>query len=944
MKTFLRFFLVAGLAGYLSAASGQDSNLWKPAITAAKPIKVADGVVYPIGGSFLKVEIWGDNVVRIAAATNRTFLDRVTPATEVRVKKKTAFKSVAQGTTGTITTDQLKVGVNLLTGAVTFSDTKGNVILAESGGGREMLPALVQGENTAHVRQQWEEQADESLYGLGQRQIGALDIKGFDLDLWQHNTHVVLPFLVSSRGYGILWDNLSYSRFGDLRGFEAIPAEDLRDASGQAGGLTAGSFSATNADQLQNSRVTAEITAAGGRGRGADWIRYAGEVVAPTTGDYQFRTYSNGGIKVWLDGKLVIDHWRQNWLTDHDQVKVRLEAGKHYAIRVEHGGDQATTLQLSWKTPSPSAATSLWSEVGDAVDYYFVYGPALDDVIAGYRQLTGQATMLPQWAFGLWQSRQRYETAEQSLDVVKEYRRRGLPFDNIVQDWQYWKPAEWGSHQFDPARFPDPDGWIKALHQLHTHLMISVWGKFYPGTPNFEAMKKAGYLYLPDLDEGVQDWINYPYTFYDAFNADARKLYWSQINSNLFAKGIDAWWMDATEPDLTASPPTLEGQRKYMMPTAGGTASRVLNGYALENSKAVYTGQREVAPNQRVFILTRSGFAGIQRYGTVTWSGDITCTWTAMGKQIPAGLGFCVSGDPYWTMDCGGYTMHNKFSARNPKPEDAEEWRELNARWFEFATFCPILRLHGELQPREPWAFGGDNHPAYKAITKFDELRYRMLPYNYSLAANAAKNAGTMMRPLVMDFPQDKTAREIPDEYLWGPAFLVSPVTTYLARERAVYLPATTGGWYDFWTGQAQAGGQNISAPAPYDALPVYVRAGSVVPFGPALQYTSEKPADKITLYVYAGANSSFTLYEDDGTTYGCERGQFARIPMQWDDAKSTLTIGRREGKFPGMLTQRTFNVVLVRATVAKGFAFEPTPDASVAYRGAAVKLPIPPR
>ena len=369
---------------------------------------------------------------------------------------------------------------------------------------------------------------------------------------------------------------------------------------------------------------------------------------------------------MWLDGKLVINHWRQSWLTDDDQIKVRLESGRHYAIKIEHGGDQASTMQLTWKTPPPNDDTALWSEVGGGVDYYFVYGPALDDVIAGYRQLTGQASLMPEWAFGLWQSRQRYETSQQSLDVVDEYRRLAIPFDNIVQDWQYWSPDAWGSHQFDPARFPDPAGWIKAIHDQHAHLMISVWGKFYPGTTNFDAMQKAGYLYQPPLDAKVRDWINFPYTFYDAFNAGARKLYWQQINTALFSKGVDAWWEDATEPDLAASPPTLEGQRTNMMPNAMGTASDVMNAYALMNSMGMYEGQRTAAPDQRVFILTRSGFAGIQRYATATWSGDTTSTWTGMKKQIAAGLGFSISGTPYWTMDIGGYTMENKFSARQP--------------------------------------------------------------------------------------------------------------------------------------------------------------------------------------------------------------------------------------------------------------------------------------
>jgi alpha-D-xyloside xylohydrolase len=453
-------------------------------------------------------------------------------------------------------------------------------------------------------------------------------------------------------------------------------------------------------------------------------------------------------------------------------------------------------------------------------------------------------------------------------------------------------------------------------------------------------LQKAGYLYQPNLQEKSKDWINYPFTFYDAFNTGARQMFWSQVNANLFQKGVDAWWMDATEPDLTDSPPTLENSKAHIVSTGMGTISRVMNGYPLFNSEAVYEGQRSAAPNQRVFILTRSAFAGQQRYGAATWSGDITSTWTAMGKQIAAGLGLSISGIPYWTQDVGGYTMQAKFSARNPKPEDEEEWRELNARWFEFGTFTPLLRVHGELKPREMWAMGGEAHPAYQAELKSDRLRYRLLPYLYSLAGQVTQQAGAILRPLVMDFPADQTGRELNDEYMFGPAFLVAPVTTYQARTRPVYLPKGAA-WYDFWTGKTVAAGASIDATAPYDAIPVYVRAGSIVPFGPELQYTGEKPADPLTVYVYAGANGAFTLYEDQGTTYDYEKGAFSQIPLRWDDASGTLTLGKRQGSFPEMLRERTVQFVLVSPTAPTGFRFDAAPGRTVKYVGEvlAVKL-----
>jgi alpha-D-xyloside xylohydrolase len=479
--------------------------------------------------------------------------------------------------------------------------------------------------------------------------------------------------------------------------------------------------------------------------------------------------------------------------------------------------------------------------------------------------------------------------------------------------------------------------------------MISVWPKFYPGTENFEALRTRGLLYERTLKEKARDWVKYPYAFYDAFSPEARQLFWSQIDRELFSKHVDAWWLDATEPDLT-SVPTVDGQRDYMSPTALGPGSRVLNAFPIENAAAVYDGQRAAAPDQRVFILTRSGFAGQQRYAAAVWSGDTSSTWTAMGKQIQAGLSYSLSGLPYWTMDVGGFAVPNRFapptghtSTGDPifgetSPANAEEWRELNTRWFQFGTFTPLLRVHGEYPYREMWQFGGEKSPAYEAQLKFDRLRYRMLPYIYSLAGAVTQEGGTIMRALVMDFQNDTKAREITDEYMFGSALLVNPVTTYQTRSRQVYLPPAAG-WYDFWTGAAMAGGQAIEAPAPYDSIPVFARAGAIIPFGPEIQYTAEKPADPVTLYIYAGADGAFTLYEDDGLTYGYEKGAFARIPIRWNDSSQTLTIGQRAGSFPGMLGERTFQVVIVSKTKPVGFSFASAVDRTVHYRGEAIDL-----
>ncbi|HXT32178.1 MAG TPA: TIM-barrel domain-containing protein, partial [Vicinamibacterales bacterium] len=598
------------------------------------------------------------------------------------------------------------------------------------------------------------------------------------------------------------------------------------------------------------------------------------------------------------------------------------------------GGD---TLRLSWKTPAPTPATSMWSEAGGGIDYYFVYGPELDQVIAGYRTLTGRASMLPDWAFGLWQSKNKYETQQELLDTLAEFRRREIPLDVIVQDWQYWPPDRWGDHEFEASRYPDPTGMIRTIHDRHARFMISVWGKFYPVTENFKAMRAIDALYHTTIDDRTRDWLQHEYAFYDVFNAPARKLFWDQVNRALFSRGVDAWWMDATEPDLVQpSPPTLESLRRTVGRTAIGPASRVMNAYPLMNSRAVYDGQRSAAPDQRVFILTRSGFAGIQRYATVTWSGDITSTFSTLRKQIAAGLGFSISGTPYWTSDTGGYTMEPRL-ARARDGEALDEWRELNARWFQFSAFCPVLRVHGTDRPREMWNIGDETTAVYRTELKFDRLRYALFPYVYSVAGAVTQDGSTMMRPLVMDFRNDAKARDLTDQYMFGPAFLVTPVTEYKARSRAVYLPAGSA-WYDFWTGARHDGGATITADAPLETLPLFVRAGSIIPVGPDQQYIGEKPRESLTLYVYAGRDGQFSLYEDEGGTYGYERGEFSRIPLSWNEAARTLTIGPRVGSFPRMPASRTFTVVLVTPDKPVPYAGAQAPGRTLRYTGQAVR------
>jgi alpha-D-xyloside xylohydrolase len=937
------FWLHLNVFLWLAACASRSGS--EARIAAPPPIAVTvDGAMIAQGYGWLRIQAISDDIIRVAYSRDRDSF--ANPS--LSVLSHAIHPAHVASTPSQLTVDagRVKARLDFAGGNITFLDANSNVLLAEKT--RSLVPASVDGQSTFHVQQRWNANKDESLYGLGENQLGLTDISGFDLDLWQHNGTIVIPLLVSSRGYGVFWDNPSFTRFGDLRPFEAIPAENLLDADGKPGGLTVLYYSDPNFQTLLARRTEAliNIERPPRSGRFATQpgsplaflpsstgsICWEGRVLPPVTGDYQFQAYSDGQINVWIDGKMVMDHWRQGWLPWKDLVRVHLDANRPCPIKVRWSRQGGATIQLQWKTPASEspAPISLWSEVGEKLDYYFINGPKIDDVIAGYRKLTGRAPMTPQWAFGLWQSRQRYESQQESIDVVEGFRKRNIPFDNIVQDWRYWPEKAWGSHQFDPARFPDPSAWIEQIHRDHAHLMISVWGKFYPGTENFRQMQEGGYLYPNNLKENVRDWLGNNYTFFDAFNPDARKLFWQQMVPTLFERGVDAWWLDATEPDLLPRP-TLEGQRTHMTPTALGPGSRVLNAYPLMETESVYEGQRQASPDQRVFILSRSAFAGQQRYSAASWSGDTSSTWQAMRKQIAAGIGFCISGIPYWTMDVGGFSVPARFNSDSPTPGDLDEWRELNTRWFEFGAFCPFLRVHGEYPYREMWEFGGDSSPAYNAQLKFDRLRYRLLPYIYSMAGWVTQNGYTMMRGLVMDFPNDATAREIKDQFMLGPAFMVNPVTEYRARSREVYLPSGTK-WYDYWRGDLLDGGQMITAAAPLDQIPLFVRAGSIIPVGPDLQYTGEKPADPLSIYVYQGADGDFNLYEDDGFTNAWERGAFSLINLHWDNRARILTIGKRQGSFAGMLMERAFDIHFVPAGRQK-----------VRYVGEAVRVLSPP-
>ena len=935
-------------------------------VVGAQPVqRLNEGVIVSVGESLVKLEVCSTDVIRVLFAHDKEFFDRDTLMTVADACPGAQWELQTGEDAIALSTGKLTARVALPDGAVTFLDAAGRTLFAEKhGGGKALLPASVMGEATNHVHAEFEPNPGDGWYGLGQHQNGFMNYAGRDVDLYQHNTNAIVPFLVSSRGFGVLWDNTSHTRFGDLRPVEDVPAERLYDASGNPGGLTgtyhqgdcSGPTVATRVDaglafgapedrpgvsaihntpQATNQQVHPDLE------DGDACVVWEGELESEAAGEYDLAPFDNNGLRLWFDGELLVDTWRQAWMPWWDTRRLELDEKKRYPIRIEWTRNQGEgTLRLKWKKPPRSAYTSLWSEVGDGIDYYFVHGSNLDGVIAGYRDLTGRAPLMPRWAYGMWQCRERYETSQQSLDVLAEMRERQIPVDNIVQDWRYWRDDAWGSHEFDPARFPDPEAWIRDIHdRYHARLMISVWPKFYPGTKNFEALQSAGFLYPETLKRPTTDWLGYVHTDYDAFNPDARKMFWSQVNRELFSKGVDAWWMDATEPELVGEG-TPAALKAAMHPTALGSGARMANAYALVSSQAVYEGQRTVSPNQRVFTLTRSAFAGIQRYASATWSGDVSSDWDSFRKQIPAGLNFSLSGVPYWTTDIGGFAVPPKWARQDPTPEDLSEWRELFTRWFQFGTFSPLFRVHGQFPRREMWYFGDEGDVTYDTQLAFDRLRYRMLPYIYTLGARVTRRHDTLMRALVMDFPDDPKVLGIGDQYMFGPALLVNPVTAKGATGREVYLPAGTG-WYDFWTGEHLDGAQTLDAEAPLTSLPLYVKAGSILPMGPELQYTAEKAPDPITLWVYTGADAEFELYEDAGVTFDYENGAFSTIPLNWDETASTLTIGDRTGAFDGMLKERDIRVVFVTEDSPAPHAAQPERACAVRYTGkSAIVMP----
>jgi alpha-D-xyloside xylohydrolase len=705
---------------------------------------------------------------------------------------KPAFTVREQGDEILIITDKLMMSVDRSTGGIAYSDLRGKVVLAEDGrAGKTMVPVTLVGEQTYSCGTRFLSPADEGLFGLGCHPLdsGSIDYRGRKQDLLIKYMTGAIPVLLSSRGYGLLWDNYSASLF---------------------------------------------------------------------------------------DGTLP---------------------GKY----------------------------SYGSESGSMVDYYFFYGPEFDHIIDSYRRLTGKAPMFPKWAFGLFQSQDRYKTQAEVLAAGAGYRNAHIPVDVVVQDWYYWEPLPIGSHVMNPQRYPDPRGMLDSLHREHLHGMISIWPVFGKGTADYDALAAIGGLTTITWDNVVTHTFD---TYYDAHNPKARKLYWEQARDSLIKRyGWDAWWIDQCEPDNGM---LLDERRKATFYT--GRGFDYFNTYSLMHTDGVYGGWRKDIAGKRAFFLTRQAFAGQQRNSATLWSSDIQCTWHDFADQIPQGLDACVSGIPYWTSDIGGY--HLGWQA--PDWTDPDK-REMFVRWFQFGAFCPIFRIHGK---GERALFSKNWDEATRAaLLTFDRLRYRLLPYIYSMAGSVTQENYTPMRALAFDFRADTAVYAIRDQYMYGPAFLVNPVTVPGARTRRVYLPEV--GWYDFWTGVRLTGGKVVDAAAPMDRMPLYVRAGSIVPMGPMMEYATERPADTIELRIYPGTDGEFTLYEDGNDGYQYERGQFATTRLEWVDSRRELVVRGVKGSFPEMLKHRVFRAVVVREGHGVGVGVEAAADKVVEFSGRETRVVV---
>lgn len=823
-------------------------------LTAQAVEKRPNVVNIPFQAGTLRLNIMADNAVRVQyiEEEGRTLPEWVyLPDADA---KRVKYKSSSEEGVTTIETHAMSICIDNHAQVLTIANRQGNEIFKASS--HQLQASTVQGEPTWIAGLQMESPTDEYLYGLGQFQDGYSNVRGLTRRLTQVNTQIAIPFILSSRGYGLLWNNYGMVDFNPT---EASLKLEQTDDQGEA--------VAVNVTSTEGTRR--EMRRANG---------FIGTLEIPTSGRYALMLDVGQAMArrhhLEIDGEAITDV-RNVWLPPTTSVIVELEAGKHDIVAELERNDRPT---LYYRLIDNT--TTLCSPVASCVDYTVFVGSA-DEAIATYRDLTGEVPMLPQWAFGYVHCRERYKSQKELLDNAATFRQRKLPIDLIVQDWQYWGKYGWNAMRFDEGHYPDPAAMLDSLHRMNMHLMLSVWSKIDPNSEVGQQMAEKGY-YIPHTS-----WV-------DFFNPEAAAFYWKNFSERLLQPyGIDAWWQDATEPEND----DLVG-RKVNNQTIPGEVYR--NVYPLLVSKTVYEGCRNDDPERRSMIFTRSAFPGIQRYGSVFWSGDVGNDWETLRRQFVSGLGLVSTGLPWWTYDAGGFF-------RPGNQHSNADYIECMLRWIQGSTFLPLMRVHGYMSDTEPWRYGAE---AERIIAQYLELRYRLLPYIYSEAARVSYEGSTLMRPLVFDFANDEEALKQDIAYMFGQSLLIQPIVKKGVSSYRSYLPEHAGGWYDFWSGKHYAGKQYVDTEVSLETIPVFVKGGSILPWGPAIQYSNEKSEEPLTLRIYPGTDATFCLYEDEGTNHNYESGACSRIPFTWDEAQQTLTIGKRQGTFEGMEQERTFILV----------------------------------
>lgn len=767
------------------------------------------------------------------------------------IKEKVSYKIKENENTVTFLTKSMKLIINKQSCCIYVEDRSGNILFKANS--HELTENRIHDIATNEAKLIFETKEDEHLYGLGQFQDGHLNIKGLSRRLTQVNTQISVPFLLSSNGYGLLWNNYGLTDFN--------PADKT--------------VRMMRSSELGEKRVVNVTSTEGGQKEVRQDNKFAATIHVPEDGEYSILL--DVGQKMArrhhlsINGKTVID--LQNlWLPPTTSVITPLKAGEHLFESVLETNDKPS-VQIK----KVDERTVFRSPVSDCVDYTLFVGDA-DEVISAYRKVTGHTPMLPKWSFGYIHCRERFHNQNELLETAKRFRKEGIPLDLIVQDWQYWGKYGWNAMKFDEQNYPNPSEMVSRLHQMNMRLMLSVWSKI---DTNSELGKKAAQKghYIPNTS-----WI-------DFFDTDASDFYWENMSERLLKPyKIDAWWQDATEPEND----DLQSRRIMKGKEIG---ERYRNIYPNMVSKTVYEGLRKDDPDRRAMIFTRSGYAGIQRYGSVLWSGDVGNDWQTLRYQITAGLGFNAAGLPWWTYDAGGFFRpHDQYTNK--------KYIERMIRWIQVSTFLPFMRVHGYMSNTEPWNYGEE---AKNIITDCIKLRYRLLPYIYSEAAKVSFSGSTIMRPLLFDFPHDKEALKQEVEYMFGQSLLISPVLKSSINEWTTYLPNCKAGWYDFNTGKKYDGGQNVTTPVTLSHIPVFVKGGTILPYGPEKQWADQNNDAPMEIRIYPGSDANFELYEDEGDNYNYEKGEYSIIKFKWNDKKRILTIDNRQGAYKGMPAERTF-------------------------------------